>query len=608
MRAVLPSLRRQSHHGTALGCALLAAFAVPALAVADVIVLANRTDRELPLRFTPVKGQAQAITLKIGESLPMFLDGKANISYSSPGGNKNYLLDANCVYFFGRTPDGRVEMQKIGLGDDGTLAEGHELPGSATRAPTAVIPVKILVDEEEPARQAIWENRLRRRVEAASAILEKYFHTRLQVVAVGTWNSDNATDDFNTSLAEFERKVNPSPARLAIGFTSQWKMIPGRMHMAGTRGPLHSHILAREGNPQISEPEKLEYLVHELGHYLGAAHSPERGSVMRPVLGDNLAGRKDFRIQFDPVNTLAIAMISDEMRRRNLTKLSELSPETRKRLSQIYLELARSLPDDPAAMSYAQMVRSESGSPIVVGARQILRHIVRAAADNRALPPGSKSTEKDSSTRRQGDELTTYLVREAARAADALSADVKPEAFILAVSIGLNDAQPALPLTPKANILRAIESPSERAMRLTVLGEPTMRGRRDLAQHFLTSAQLAGTAGIQPAQVMGLTKELADSQGPSGFSFVDIAADRAGVRFAQSVLDRKISMGALGVTFTVESYMPEIEGLPEKLAAKELAAKFGGKDDPRFLDELKEIDKRIAQLPGYRPATPVFGR
>lgn len=587
----------------------LIAFAILAAsqhASADVIVLANRTDRELPLRFTPVNGLAQAITLKVGESLPMFLDGKANISYSSPGGNKNYLLDANSAYFFGRTPDGRVEMQKIGLGDDGTLAEGHELPGTANRAPMAVIPVKILVDEEEPARPTIWENRLRRRVEAASAILEKYFRTKLQVVAVGTWNSNNATNDFNASLAEFEREVNPGPAQLAIGFTSQWKMVPGRMHMAGTRGPFHTHILAREGNPQISEPEKLEYLVHELGHLLGAAHSPERGSVMRPVLGDNQAGRRDFRIQFDPVNTLAIAMISDEMRRRNLTKLSELSPETRKRLSQIYLELSRSLPDDPAAMLYAQLVRSESASPIVVGARQVLQQIVRAAVDNRALPLPSATLAKDSPTRRQGDDLTTYLVREAARAADALPAGMKQQAFILAVSIGLNDAQPALPLTPNANILRAIETPSERAIRLTVLGQPTMRGRRDLALHFFTSAQLVDTAGAQPANAMALTKELADAQGPGGFSFADIAADRAGVRFAQSVLEKKLSLGALAATFTVDGYMPDIEGLPENIPAKDLAAKFGGKDDPRLLEQLKEIDKRIAQLPGYRPAAPVF--
>ena len=78
--------------------------------------------------------------------------------------------------------------------------------------------------------------------------------------------------------------------------------------MAGTRGPLHSHILVREWSPQMSEPERLEFLVHELGHFLGASHSPEPDSVMRPVLGDQ-PGRsaRAFRIRFDPVNTLVMS-------------------------------------------------------------------------------------------------------------------------------------------------------------------------------------------------------------------------------------------------------------------------------------------------------------
>ena len=50
--------------------------------------------------------------------------------------------------------------------------------------------------------------------------------------------------------------------------------------------------------------------------------------------------------------------------------------------------------------------------------------------------------------------------------------------------------------------------------------------------------------------------------------------------------------------------MPEVEGLPERIPAKELAMQFGRTDDPQFLKQLQEIDQRISQLPGYRPATP----
>ena len=340
--------------GERLACKLLTATAilfVTQSAAADVIVLANHTSRDIPIRFAPVSGYAQSITLAAGDNMPFYLDGKADVSFTTTGGSKNVRLDTNCAYFFSRGSDGRVDLQKIGLGEDGTLTNGRSLPGSASQAPTATITVKILVDEEEPARQSVWERRLRRRVEAASAVFEKYFHTKLEVVAVGTWNSDNQITDFIESLSDFEHKVTPAPAQLAIGFTSQWHMARGRLHMAGTRGPLHPYILAREGSPEISEAAKLEFLIHELGHYFGAAHSPERESIMRPVLGDNKSTRTNYRVQFDPVNTLAIAIISEEMRRRHLKTLGELAPDTRKRLGQIYTELAHSLPDDPAALS-----------------------------------------------------------------------------------------------------------------------------------------------------------------------------------------------------------------------------------------------------------------
>jgi hypothetical protein len=574
-----------------------------------VIVLANRTGRELPLRFSPVTGQVRQLALPIGDTLPLYLDGKANVTFTSAGETKNFLLDANCAYYFGRGTGGKVDLQKIGLGEDGTLTAGRSLPGSASQAPTATITVKILVDEEEPARQFAWERRLRRRVEAASAVFEKYFHTKLQVVATGTWNSENNNTDFFSSLAEFEREVKPAPARLAIGFSNQWTMVRGRMHMAGTRGPMHSHILVREGNPQINEAERLEFLVHELGHFLGAAHSPERESVMRPVLGDKLAGRANFRIQLDPVNTLAIAIISEEMRRRNLTKLGELSPDTRKRLSQIYMELARSMPDDPAAFGFAQMVKSEAGTPIVLATRQVLEQMVRAAVDNRTLPAtAASSATTGQATRRQGDALTDHLVRQAARAAQGLPDDVKRQAFLLAMVVGLNDTELLAQLPAIGKLVGAIEAPSERTIRLAMLGEPTMRGRRDLTRHFMLSAFLTATTSADAALAAGIAKEMADAQRVSGFSFVDLAADRAGVRFARGVLEKRISLGLLAAAFTVPSYMPEIEGLPEEISAKDFAAQYGNNGDPRFTKQLKEIDERIMRLPGYRPAGTALGQ
>src|SRR4051812_45998257 len=87
--------------------------------LADVIVIANRTIAPVPVRFVPVSGEAQQLTIPAGETMPLFLDGKADVSFASKEGPKHYLLDANCAYYFGRSADGRVDLQKIGLGDDG---------------------------------------------------------------------------------------------------------------------------------------------------------------------------------------------------------------------------------------------------------------------------------------------------------------------------------------------------------------------------------------------------------------------------------------------------------------------------------------------------------
>jgi hypothetical protein len=318
--------------------------------LADVVVLANRTGGRLTFQVQPQYGRSEQVTLPAGEVMPYFADGRVTVQFSVRGQTQSYLLGANSAYFFGRSGEGRIGLQKIGLGDDRSTGLGRPLPTSPLSTPSAVIPVKVFVDEEEPGRQFLWERRLRQRVEAASAILDKYCRVRLKVVAVGTWNSDNSITDIDDSLREFERKATPFPARLAIGFTSQYTFEPGRIHLAGTRGPLRSHILVREAARSISEPERVELLVHELGHYLGASHSPERNSVMRPVLGDHHGA--GLQIRFDPVNALVIAMVGEEIRRRHVDSFADLTPGTKTRLRQIYGELAKAFPGDAATRQY----------------------------------------------------------------------------------------------------------------------------------------------------------------------------------------------------------------------------------------------------------------
>lgn len=580
------------------GCALFFG-ALISTTCADVVVLANRTEGAMSAVVTSTIGAAQRVLIDAGQSVPVGVDGRPSVEFASRGQAKKYQLDANCAYFFGRNRDGTTDLQKIGLGEDEVTIKGRTLPGTAAQMPVAVIPVKIFVDEEEAARQPVWERRLRQRMEAASAILERTCGVRLNVVSVGMWMSDDAMTDFYGALSEFEREANPVPARIAIGFTSQFTPVLGRVHMAGTRGPLHSYVLCREGAPQINEQERLEFLVHELGHYLGASHSPENTSVMRPVLGDNRIGKSGFRIRFDPVNTLIMAMVSEEMRRNNAVDLAGISLDTKRRLRQIYGELMRTFPDDPASQHYVRIMDSSGRMPLPMATKHVLDEISRAALANKTLPDAASSADGPE-TRRTGDALTDYYVRRAAGAAKILPADVAGTAFLLAIGIGLGDSKTLAAMPDTSGVLGAVETPRERAMRLSMMGEPTVHRRRDLAQHFFVSTYLAATMGDTAAQVAGMSKELLDAQGESGFSFADLAADRAGVEFARRVMDRRLSLPMLAQTFSVPAFVPSIKDLPEKLNAVQFAEQYSGPDDARFKAQLREIDRRILQLPPYR--------
>ena len=124
--------------------------------------------------------------------------------------------------------------------------------------------------------------------------------------------------------------------------------------------------------------------------------------------------------------------------------------------------------------------------------------------------------------------------------------DVAPRAFLLALGVGLDDSQSLATIPEAAEVGRGFEAASERAIRLALLGEPTMRERRDLAQHFFVSAYLDGGAwgGSGPRGRPG--QGTGRCAGRSGFSFADIAADRAGVRFASGVLNKQIPLAIAG--------------------------------------------------------------
>lgn len=127
----------------------------------------------------------------------------------------------------------------------------------------------------------------------------------------------------------------------------------------------------------------------------------------------------------------------------------------------------------------------------------------------------------------------------------------------------------------------------------------SIRGRNDLARHFWVSAALAILSDENRSMDVGITKELMDAtDGGSGFSFVDLTADRAGTLFAgvatkdsQSARDLQLKIRR-GVE--IKDFFPEIHGLPEGISRDEFQDKFGGLGGAETGRIVEEILNRLA--------------
>lgn len=132
----------------------------------------------------------------------------------------------------------------------------------------------------------------------------------------------------------------------------------------------------------------------------------------------------------------------------------------------------------------------------------------------------------------------------------------------------------------------------------------TLQQRRDLAQHFLVSAALAAGSDSHLSDAVGLFKEVSDSRGGSGFSFTDIAADRAGTRFGE------LATGSRADALRVQRFlregavetdlMPLATDLPEGMPEAEFKRRFGTPETAESERVLAEIERRLAACRLYR--------
>lgn len=126
----------------------------------------------------------------------------------------------------------------------------------------------------------------------------------------------------------------------------------------------------------------------------------------------------------------------------------------------------------------------------------------------------------------------------------------------------------------------------------------TLGGRHDLARHFLIAALLTFEGGEKLADSMSLAKEVDDARYGSGFSFTDLAAGRAGARFARLAIEsprglqRVVAAGVAG-----SDLLPVVSDLPEFMPQREFRRRYGEVGSPAYRARMAEIEARLDALP-----------
>jgi hypothetical protein len=335
------------------------------------------------------------------------------------------------------------------------------------------------------------------------------------------------------------------------------------------------------------------------------------GSVMRPTLGDGKARLKNFTFRFDPLNALVMNIWAEEFRRGPLTSADEASAITRLRLARVYKALVKASPGNSLALGYLndfdKAAAADPGGkkdrPVIepkqpvdpgVGSdaahpRQVLRAVVTRARANTGA------------ARLSGDDLTAAYVRAAADEAMKVPEKDRAAAFLLGVAVALDDTA-ALLADPKCvETVKAIESDAERAERVAVLGNPTLRGRRDLRRRFALGCGTCEARAFTESEAIdaAVGRFLADLDTQSGAGFPSLSADLAGAAFARSVRSDPGMIQRVRDKFTADDFLPVTAGLRDGLTTERFKEDFGTAADPRFREVVTTIRDRVKKLPVY---------
>lgn len=582
-------------------------FASPAPAAVVAILNASSTD----LTFTVEhKGVADIkVNLPAGRTTAVQVGREPVLRLMLNNKPAAFNLDPYTPYLFVEDDKGVMSFSGVELA--GELPKPDDIPADPPVRKPLKLPVTLFTDTSNALVKDVREKSVRERFTAAAKAIEQQVGVKFEAGEVREWEADKKPESLTLALGQFAQSVKEKDGR-AVGFLSQ--AVKGDDL---TVPPTATHGLVKDGAPKV-EGERVEILTHLLGQWLGAVRSADGGSVMRTKLGDGRAVKKGWVVQFDPHNLIVMHIWADELAAGRGPKPEQFSAKARARLLVLYKSIAAvhdavksddthardmvatlaGIDEPGVAVVEPKPAEPKPVEPVVEGNLSDDEKAVRVVVQ--AVTKRAKQLAADEKTRPKGDELTTEYVKAAAAAAVTLDEKRQARAFLLGLGIALDDSTILRDKPVIKKVCVVAEPDDDRKARLAVLGRPTLRGRRDLCQHFAVSATLTETFGAATAEFAGLSKELTDMKGTSGFSFADLAADLAGIELAMTVTKEPKRLADLSKAFVAEDYLPDIAPFPEGLTEAVFKKKYGGTDDARFKAELDGVRKAVQAVPAFR--------
>ena len=174
---------------------------------------------------------------------------------------------------------------------------------------------------------------------------------------------------------------------------------------------------------------------------------------------------------------------------------------------------------------------------------------------------------------------------------DGISMIEQNRSAILAfgIAVGQSNIARFIGLKPDSEVVRSAVAASQGT---------TLDGRADWPRHFALSAALAVLGHPIVSDAGGLMKEQLDTlTRGSGFSFGDLAADRAGIRFALASTRSDIAATSMQARmhngFSETDFFPSKVKFPENLSMDEFRRDFGNVGSERYQYEVSEIDAAL---------------